>query len=152
MKNRWVPTCCATAIVAGLAGCSSPPDYTPPKGELVAGTAQVTVNGRDAGTTDAVQCDTTGYLTTITTGDQTSGMTAMVSNKDELTVESVGINNLGGFTGSYTAGVGAASGTADTAEISMTGRTYDISGTADGFNTDNPSFRASGTFSIRVSC
>lgn len=137
------------AIVAGLAGCSSPPEYTPPKGELIAGTAQVTVNGRDAGTTDAVQCNTTGYLTTITTGDQTSGVTAMVSNKEALAVESVGINNVGGFTGSYTAGVGD---TAEAADISMTGRTYDISGAADGFDTDNPSFRASGTFAIRVSC
>ena len=132
-----------------MAGCSSPPDYSPPQGELVAGTAEVTVNGRDAGTTDAVQCSTTGYLTTITTGDQASGVTAMVSNRDELAVESVGINNVGGFTGSYTAGVGD---TAEAADISMTGRTYDISGAADGFDTDNPSFRATGTFTVRVSC
>ncbi|MCV7026061.1 lipoprotein LpqH [Mycolicibacterium novocastrense] len=152
MTNRWVLTCCAAAIVLAPAACSSPPDYAPPKGELVAGTAQITVNGNDTGTTDTVQCDTTGYLTTITTGDQTSGVTAMVSNKDDLAVESVGINNVGGFTGSYTAGVGDTAEAADIAEISMTGRTYDISGTADGFNTDNPSFRASGTFSIRVSC
>ena len=34
----------------------------------------------------------------------------------------------------------------------MTGRTYDISGTADGFETDNPSFRKPGTFSLKVSC
>lgn len=144
-----MPTCCAAAIVLMSAACSSSPDdYTPPKGELVAGTAQVSVNGNDEGTTDAVQCDTTGYLTTITTGDETSGLTAMVSNQEALTVESVRINNIGGFTGSYTAGVGAS----ETAEVSMTGRTYDISGEADGFDTDNPSFRADGTFSIQVSC
>ncbi len=92
---------------AGVAGCSSePPDYQPPPGALVAGTAQVTVNGQDTGTTDAVQCTSTGSLTTITTGDQASGVTAMVSNRDELTAESVAINNLGGFTGSYNAGLG----------------------------------------------
>jgi ipoprotein LpqH len=34
----------------------------------------------------------------------------------------------------------------------MTGRTYDISGTADGFDTDRPSFRASGSFAVKVSC
>lgn len=116
---------------------------------MVAGTAQVTVNGHDAGTTGTVQCNTTGWLTTITTGDQTSGVTAMVSNKEDLAVESVGINNVGGFTGSYTAGVGD---TSEPANISMTGRTYDISGAADGFDTDKPSFRASGTFRVRVSC
>lgn len=115
----------------------------------MAGTAQVTVNGHDAGTSKTVQCDTTEWLTTITTGDQTSGVMAMLSNKDELVVESVRINDVGGFTGSYTAGVGDST---ELAEVSMTGRTYDISGTAEGFNTDNPSFRASGTFDIRVSC
>ncbi|SEH59248.1 lipoprotein antigen [Mycolicibacterium rutilum] len=147
MKIRWV-ACVATVLV--LAGCSSsPPDYTPPAGELVAGTAQVTVNGRDAGVTQAVQCNTTEWLTTITTGDQTSGITAMLSNKDELVTESVSINNVGGFTGSYTADVG---GTGGAAQVGMTGNTYDISGTADGFNTDAPSFRVPGTFAIRVAC
>jgi ipoprotein LpqH len=130
-----------------VAGCSSePPEYEPPPGALVAGTAQVTINGKDTGTTEAVQCSSTGWLTTITTGDQASGITAMVSNKDELTAESVGINNLGGFTGSYNAGLGG------TAKVTMTGRTYDITGTADGFDTAKPSFRASGTFAIKVSC
>jgi hypothetical protein len=130
-----------------LAACSSPPpEYRPPAGALVAGTAHVTVNGQDTGTTDAVQCNATGHLTTITTGDQASGVTAMVSNSAELTADSVAINNLGGFTGSYNSGLGG------TAKIKMTGKTYDISGTADGFATDNPSFRASGSFAIKVAC
>lgn len=135
----------ATALA--LAGCASgPPEYQPGPGMLVAGTAQVTVNGQNAGTTDAVQCDSTGTLTTITTGDEASGVIAMVSNKDQLTAESVAIRDLGGFTGSYNAGF------SDTAKVTMAGRTYDISGTADGFDTDSPSFRKSGTFSIKVSC
>ena len=130
-----------------VAGCSSqPPEYQPPPGDLVAGTAQVTVNGQDTGTTEAVQCSSTGSLTIIETGDQTSGVMAMVSNEDELIAESVAINNLGGFTGSYNAGLGG------TAKVTMTGRTYDITGTADGFDTAKPSFRASGTFAIKVSC
>lgn len=96
-----------------------------------------------------MQCDTTGWLTTITTGDQSSGVTATLSAKEELAAESVGLNNVGGFTGSHNVGAG---GEAEAAEVRMTGRTYDISGTADGFNTDSPSFRASGTFNIRISC
>ncbi|MGZ8812673.1 MAG: lipoprotein LpqH [Mycobacterium sp.] len=136
----------ATTALA-LAGCSSgPPAYQPGPGMLVSGTAQVTVNGQNAGTTDAVQCDSTGTLTTITTGDEASGVIAIVSNKDQLTAESVAIRDLGGFTGSYNAGF------SETAKVTMTGRTYDISGTADGFDTDSPSFRKSGTFSIKVSC
>jgi ipoprotein LpqH len=137
----------AAVAVTAMTGCSSePPEYNPAPGALVAGTAQVTVNGQDTGTTEAVQCSSLGSLTTINTGDQASGVAAMVSNTDELTAESVGINNLGGFTGSYNAGLGG------TAKVTMTGRTYDITGTADGFDTAKPSFRSSATFSIKVSC
>lgn len=136
------------AAALALAGCSSgPPPYEPGPGNLVAGTAQTTVNGQDAGSTDAVQCSTLGTLTIIKTGDDASGVTALVSNKTELTAESVAIRDLGGFTGSYNAGLGD-----DTANVGMTGRTYDINGTAEGFDTDNPSFRNSGTFAIKVSC
>ena len=130
-----------------IAGCSSgPPDYQPEPGTLVAGTAQVSVNGQNAGTTEAVDCSPAGSLTTITTGDQTSGVTTLVSNKGELTAEAVSINKVGGFTGSYNRGLGGE------AKVTMTGRTYDITGTADGFDTANPSFRTSGTFAIKVAC
>lgn len=144
MRIGWVA---AGAATLAIAGCSSgPPDYQPAPGSLVAGTAQVTVNGQNIGTTQAVDCTAAGSLTTITTGDQASGVTTLVSNKDELTAEAVSINNVGGFTGSYNAGLGG------TAKVTMTDRTYDISGTADGFDTANPSFRKSGTFAIKVAC
>jgi ipoprotein LpqH len=113
---------------------------------LVAGTAQVTVNGQSIGTTEAVQCTPAGPLTTITTGDQASGVTALISNKDELAADAVSINNVGGFTGSYNMGLG------EDAKVTMAGRTYDITGTADGFATANPSFRTQGTFTIKVAC
>ena len=106
----------------------------------------MSVNGQNIGTTEAVECTPAGSLTTITTGDQTSGITTLVSNKDELTAEAVSINNVGGFTGSYNAGLGG------TAKVTMSGRTYDITGTADGFDTANPSFRTSGRFAIKVAC
>jgi hypothetical protein len=106
----------------------------------------MTVNGQNIGKTEAVQCTAAGPLTTITTGDQASGVTALISNKAELTTEAVGINNVGGFTGSYNRGLGGE------AKVTMTGRTYDITGTADGFATANPSFRTSGTFAIKVAC
>lgn len=143
MRILWL----AGAVVLVLAGCSSgPPEYQPGPGELVAGTAEVAVNGQQLATTKAVQCDSIGPLTTITTGDETSGVTAMVSNEDALKVESVRINDVDGFTGSYNAGLG------EPADVTMTGRTYEMTGTADGFATDNPSFRVPGTFVVRVSC
>jgi ipoprotein LpqH len=143
---RIVPILAAFAVAVAAAGCSSPPPAKPQPGTLVVGTAQVTVNDANAGTTDAVQCSAAGSLTTINTGDDQSGVTALVSNKDDLTAESVSIRNLGGFTGSYNAGLGGK------ADVTMTGRTYAITGTADGFATDQPSFRTNGTFTIKVAC
>jgi hypothetical protein len=116
----------------------------------MAGTAQVTVNGQDAGSTDSVQCSEAGSLMTITTGSaddpDASGISALVASEEELVVKEVGIRDLGGFTGSFNAGLGGE------ATVTMTGRTYAINGTADGFKTDNPSFRSSGTFEIKVAC
>ncbi|UXA21002.1 lipoprotein LpqH [Mycobacterium sp. SMC-4] len=137
----------AAVAVLAVAGCSSPPPpYQPPAGALVPGTAQVTVNGRDAGTTDSVRCTPAGRLTTMSTGDQTSGVSVLIESRDELIVREVGIRDLGGFTGSFNDGLGGE------ASVSLTDRTYDISGTADGFETDNPSFRSSGTFEIKIAC
>jgi ipoprotein LpqH len=137
----------AFAVAFTAAACSSPPqaeDHQP--GTLAIGTAKVSVDGADAGTTDSVSCTTTGPLTTITTGDDRSGSVSIVSNADALIAQTVSINNLGGFTGSYNAGLGGE------ATVTMTGRTYTIEGTADGFRTDDPSFRASGSFTITVAC
>jgi ipoprotein LpqH len=137
-----------TAVVAlTLAGCSSsPPEYRPPAGQLVAGTAAVTVNGQDTGTTTAVRCNAVGPLTTIKTGTDASGISALIGSGDELVVREVGIRDLGGFTGSYNEGLGGE------ATVSMADRTYEIAGAAEGFDTAKPSFRTSGTFSIKVSC
>jgi ipoprotein LpqH len=142
---RYAILVAAVALV--IAGCSSqPPPDEPLPGTLVLGTAQVTVNDTNTGTTEAVQCTPAGTLTTITTGDEQSGVTAMVSSDQALTVESVSIRDVAGFTGSYNAGLGGE------AEVSLTGRTYTITGTADGFQTANPGVRASGTFAITVAC
>jgi hypothetical protein len=107
----------AAAATLAVGGCSSePPDYQPAPGTLVVGTAQLTVNVQNTGTTEAVQCTPAGSLTTIMTGDQASGVSALISKKDELTAEAVAINNVGGFTGSYNAGLGG------TAKVPMAGR------------------------------
>ncbi|HYJ57446.1 MAG TPA: lipoprotein LpqH [Mycobacterium sp.] len=151
MITRWALRAGAAAAVLAVSGCSSPPpEYQPPPGALIAGTAQVTVNGQDVGTTDSVQCSSAGTLMTITTGSPDNpdapGISALVASEDELVVQEVGIRDLGGFTGSFNAGLGGE------AAVTMTGRTYAITGTADGFETANPSFRKSGTFDIKVAC
>ncbi|MGK2869536.1 MAG: lipoprotein LpqH [Mycobacterium sp.] len=136
------------AAVATCAACSSDPVAEPlPDGVLPAGTAQVTVDGRDGGTTHDVQCAPMGFQTSITTGNDTSGATALVSGGDDLTAEAVGIRDLAGFTGNYNAGLGEAA-----AEVTMAGPTFVITGTATGFRTDAASFTTDGKFTLRVSC
>jgi lipoprotein LpqH len=82
----------------------------------------------------------------IATGDATAGATALVSNEDALSAQSVGIQDLSGFTGSYMEGLRGR------AQIAMSGQTYTIRGTAEGFDTDNPSATTKGTFVIKVAC
>lgn len=106
----------------------------------------MTVNGQDLGTTESVQCSEAGPLTMIATGDDATGISALVASEDELVVKNVSVTDLGGFTGSYNAGLGGE------ATVTMAGRTYSIDGTAQGFETANPSFRTSGTFKIKVAC
>lgn len=137
----------AAVLLATAVGCSSGPAEEPlPADALAPGTAAITVNDQDLGEFTTVQCVPAGPLLTITTGDENSGSTAVVSNADGLSAESVYLRDLGGFTGSYNLDLGGS------AEVQMTGNTYSISGSADGFKTDNPSFRTEGTFEIKVAC
>lgn len=106
----------------------------------------MTINDRTLPQTHSVNCLPLGWLTTITTGNPAAGITAFVSKKDALTADSVSINDLGGFTGSYMAGLGGK------ADVTMNDQTYTIRGSAEGFDTDNPSQRTTGTFTIRVAC
>jgi hypothetical protein len=109
-------------------------------------TAQVTINDHALPETHAVNCVPMGSLTTVTTGDTAAGTRVFVSNESALTAKTVNISNLGGFTGSYAEHLQGA------AEVTLHGYTYTIRGRAEGFNTDNPSLRATNTFTIRVAC
>lgn len=146
MDNRFIAGVSALLVVGGVAGCSSPAPERVPPGALPAGTAEVSINGADLGKTNAVSCTTIGRLTTIKTGDDKAGTLSAVDNSDGLAVRSAQISNLGGFTGSYWADLGKP------AKVEMTNRTYLMTGSATGFNTDNPSFRVSRDFSISVAC
>ena len=74
---------------------------------MAPGTAKLTIDGKDLPTTRVVHCaPPEQYMTTITTGDDASGATVMVSNAGRLTVELVQIRNLNGFTGGYNRGLG----------------------------------------------
>jgi ipoprotein LpqH len=148
MQNRFVTIAGLAVLVGSIAGCSSSTPAAPsrPPGAPPVGTAQVTVDATDAATIGSVNCTQAESLVTITAGDNTSGMTAVVELASKPTVRSVSIHNLGGFTGSYWQDLGPA------AWISTSTKTYQITGSADGFQVDSPSFRKIETFAIKVAC
>lgn len=135
-----------TAVTLISSGCSSKEAPPPAADTLSAGTAVITIGDTELPAVQAVRCVIAGPLTTISTGTDASGSTSVVSNADGLDVESVSIADQGGFTGSYHRDLGGA------ATVTMAGNTYTIAGTAEGFRTDKPSFRADGKFQIKVAC
>jgi hypothetical protein len=74
-----------------------------------------------------VQCVAVDSLTTIKAGDESSGVTVLVSNAEKLTVELVRIRNLNGFTGNYNLGLEG------DAAAALRGATYHITGSALGY-------------------
>ncbi|WP_161600577.1 lipoprotein LpqH [Mycolicibacterium hodleri] len=132
--------------IACITGCSSPSSAPRQQGSMPVGTAEVTVNDQKLATSKSVACSIEQATTTIQTGDDNAGTTVIVDNSGKPVARSVVIRNLGGFTGSYSQDLGPS------ADVKWTGRTVTVAGTADGFNADNPSVRATGQFSIAVSC
>jgi len=145
MQKKFFSAAVAVLVAAGAAACSSPA-ASPPPGEIPPGTARVTINDRALPTLNAVKCMPIRSLTTIDAGNAAAGLTAQISNEAGLVAKAISINDMGGFTGRYMSGL---EGKAD---VSMTGQTYIMRGTADGFDDANPSVRTTRTFAIEVSC
>ena len=133
-------------LIGVTAGCSSDQAAPVRPGVLPPGTAVLTVDGKDVGTTYSVRCESIDWMTRIHTDVQTSGVSAMVSNADKLKAEFVRLQDLGGFTGSYERELQGE------AAVTMTGPTYHITGAALGFNHAQPTRLKAETFSIAVSC
>lgn len=147
MKNSLAFIAAAAIMVGGSAACSSvraaqqDPEALPP------GTAQLAVDGKDLSVTKAVQCaPPEQYLTTITTGDEASGTTVLVSNAGKLTVELVRIRNVNGFSGDYNRGLGRGDAT-----VALNGTAYQIDGAAVGYGTKSPQ-PTTASFTIKVAC
>lgn len=104
------------------------------------------MNDAKVDNTNQVQCSTVGAVTTITTGDDSSGTTAAVDTSDSPVVQFAQLRGVGGFTGGFWAELDP------DAEVTVTGRTFLVKGKANGFNECNPSARVSQPFSIRVAC
>ena len=140
-------TVVAAAAIAAVAGCSStPPNSHQPSGSLPFRTAQVSVNGQPAATTHKIDCSQDGWMHTLKTGDDKSGVTVVVDTGDTVSAESVVITNVGDFTGSvYQNKIGKA-------EARMIGTTFQVTGTAEGATTAEPNQPATANFEIKVNC
>jgi len=149
VKDRVVLTIAAAALlIGGSAACSSEGlSAKQEPGTLAPGTAKLTIDGKDLPTTRVVHCaPPEQYMTMITTGDDASGATVMVSNAGRLTVELVRIRNLHGFSGDYNRGLGGGDAT-----VALTESTYNIAGAASGYDTKSPE-PTTAPFTIKVSC
>lgn len=140
MRNRIVVLAVATLAVAGLGACSPKPQTQ------ISSTASVTVDGNDA-KIHVVKCSQLEWYRTIAIGGEFAGATVVIDQRAEpLTAESVRIQNLGGFTGMYSAHDGG------NADMSLSGDRFTITGTANGYKTDKPGEAASATFKIVATC
>ncbi len=148
MHKRFVVVAgAAFCTVAGIAGCSSAPANSPqPPGSLPPATAQVTVNGQSAGTTRAVQCTQDGWTHTIKTGDEKSGITAVIDTGGAVDARSVVITNVSDFTGSvWENKIGKA-------EATIVGTTFRVNGTAQGSTKANPNQQTTASFEVKANC
>jgi ipoprotein LpqH len=146
VKNGTGLAAAAVLMIGITAGCSSDKAAPPRPGVLPPGTAALTVDGKDVGTTYSVRCESIEWMTKIHTALDKSGVTAMLSNANHLRAEFVRFQDLGGFTGSYERELQGE------ATVTMTGPTYHITGAALGFNNAKRTQLAAETFAITVSC
>jgi len=133
----------AAAVVLAVAvlGACTPRPQTP-----LGGTASVTVNSNEA-KFQIVKCTQVEWYRKIEIGGDFAGATVAVDARAEpVTVKSVRIRNLGGFTGMYSQGDG------DDATTSLSSGKFTISGTAHGYQVDKPTEPATATFKILVTC
>jgi ipoprotein LpqH len=145
--DKRVCVAAAAMLLTGVtAGCSSDQAAPARPGVLPPGTAVLTVDGKDVGTTYSVRCESIGWMTRIHTDLHASGVSAMLSNANKLKAEFVRLQDLDGFTGSYEHALQGE------AAVTMTGPTYHITGAALGFNKSEPTRLKAETFSIKVSC
>ena len=131
----------AALVVIVLFGC------TPRPAAPSAATASVTVDGNDA-TFKIVNCTQVEWFRTIRIGSDFAGATVRVDERREpVTVDSVRIQNVGGFTGMYSQGDGSGAATTN-----LNSGKFTIAGTAHGSTTDKPTEPATADFKITVAC
>lgn len=139
-------------IVCSVSACSS--GYQQAKlaaGALPGGDAQVAIDNHSIGLAHAVDCRADQTLTTASISDTgrsgpPASVVATIDGANSLVVQSVTISGIDGFTGSYWRDVQG------NATAKMTHQTYEIDGSAIGYEAKAPHQRVTRDFSVRFAC
>lgn len=141
MPNRSAVVVGAALALAVLDACTSRPQALP------SSTASVAINGHVA-TMNLVMCHQLEWYHTIDIGGGLSGATVVIEEGPESTaVDSVRINNVGGFSGLYSRHDGASKADMRESDDNLT-----ITGIANGYKTDQLNEPATATFKLTAVC
>jgi ipoprotein LpqH len=121
-------------VIASGAGCSS---HKSNKGEPAPAPAgpQVIVDGKSLNVSGPVRCTPAGDNINVAIGDVSSGLGAVISNGNPPIVHAVGLGTVDGITLGYS---DAAKGQGGDAGAAVSGKSYQIKGTASGADVSNP--------------
>lgn len=138
--RRLIAPALAVLATSVLGACTSEPRTA------VVSTAAVTVNGIET-KFNVVTCSQVQWYRTIRIGGRLAGATVVVDGRAARAVaESVRIQDVSGFTGMYSQGVG------DAANTRFEGGTYLITGVAAGSPTAKPMEPTTADFKISAKC
>jgi lipoprotein LpqH len=123
-------------VVAGCAGCSSNKSNTgASSGPAAPAGPQLIVDGKSQNVSGPVTCTPAGNNVNIGIGDVANGVGAVISNDNPPIVHSVGLGTVDGVTLGYS---DAAQGQGGDAGAAVSGKYYQIKGTATGAEMSNP--------------
>jgi Mycobacterium 19 kDa lipoprotein antigen len=136
--NRFVTAAATVLLVASCAGCFGS-EKTAEK------TARITVDNNTR-TSHAITCNQVQWLLTANiTAAPATVRVLLKLDADKPKLESVNIDNFGGFTGVADVGAGDAKAT-------FANGTYTVTGTAQGSKLDDPRVSMTAPFKIEVGC
>ena len=136
MKREIVVGIAGLAIVvAGCAGCSNKKSGASDPGASAPAGPQVIVDGKNLNVSGAVRCTPAGSNINIAVGDAAAGIGAVISNDNPPIVHAVGLGSVDGITLGYS---DAAKGQDANAGAAVSGKYYQIKGTASGADVSNP--------------
>jgi lipoprotein LpqH len=122
-------------VVAGCAGCSNKKSGASDPGASAPAGPQVIVDGKNLNVSGAVRCTPAGSNINIAVGDAAAGIGAVISNDNPPIVHAVGLGSVDGITLGYS---DVAKGQEGNAGAAVSGKSYQIKGTASGADVSNP--------------